>query len=329
MASLRGVRWGWSRSALTTASVLVAGCGGRTPLESNARFIGGDSSEVTTENTTTTAETATASSSGSTGVTTSYGYGTGVVTTVVGSSTYTYTTTTRYTTTFGSTSFSTGFTTTIGGTTIATSSAVTSERCPVVTGDLIDNMNDGSPFIPQVNGRVGSWTDYADNTPTGMIWPATTSTFTMSSSGDPCFGLSARIYGNGYAVWGAGVRVGLGAPYDAAGHGAIGIQFSAKVGSGSTGNVRVSFPDPDTDPRGGLCDPNSTGAKGCYDHFSQRVLLTPSWSQVTIRFSNLTQDGWGYIPPAFTPSAIYEIQFNVDQGSTFDVWVDNLEFISM
>jgi hypothetical protein len=124
------------------------------------------------------------------------------------------------------------------------------------------------------------------------------------------------------------MQVGLGSPYNAVADRALGITFWAKIGSGATPNVQVSFPDKDTDPTGGLCDPSSTGATGCYDHFNARLILNTTWTQQTLLFNQLVQDGWGNIAPAFDPTTLYSIQFNVAAGSTFDVWIDDLAFVT-
>ena len=104
--------------------------------------------------------------------------------------------------------------------------------------------------------------------------------------------------------------------------------FWAKIGSGVTPNVQVSFPDKDTDPTGGLCDPSSTGATGCYDHYNERLFFSTTWTQETIYFTKLVQDGWGNLAPAFDPTTLYSIQFNVAAGSTFDISIDDLAFIT-
>ncbi len=190
--------------------------------------------------------------------------------------------------------------------------------------DLIDNMNDGSQIIPSINGRAGAWQVYHDTTPGAMMFPAD-GTFPMSDTGNSCLLLAARAYGGPFVLWGAGFSVGLGSPYDATAY--AGITFLARIGAGSTSVVRVAFPDKDTDPSGNRCSTVAGSATACFDHFGERITLSTTWTTVTIAFSDLTQDGFGNVVSQFDPSTLYSIQWNLDAGATFDVWIDNLALL--
>jgi hypothetical protein len=349
---------GWA-AAGTVAAALVA-CGGRTPLElpGIAGYVGvnttvGSSSTSTatagltsyftngtwitetvgtvTYNTTTSFGTPTYSTTndGTGGFpgTTTYTGSNGYVTTIGGY----FTSSCGATSTLGNTaSFcSIGFVTTSIGVNAGTTSTSTTGTCAALPSndDLIDDMESGGPNIPQTNGRTGAWTDFGDNSAGAMIWPPTASNFKMSESGDPCRRLAARFYGSGFGIWGTGMKVSLGSPYNATADKAIGITFWAKAGAGSTPNVHVTFPDKDTDPTYGLCDPSTTAANGCYDDFGARLALSSNWGQYTILFAQLTQDGWGRIASQFDPSTLYSIQFLVAAGATFDIWVDDIAFV--
>jgi len=185
--------------------------------------------------------------------------------------------------------------------------------------DMIDDMNDGNRFIPSVNGRVGAWTVYHDDTPMVSMHPDFNDPFKMESTGYPCRLLAAHVYGGPFTVWGAGFGFGLGNPYDASGH--YGITFWARSALPMT--LQIAFPDQDTAVAGGLCDPGSTGSNGCYDHYSARRPIGAQWQKINVTFSELSQLGFGRRGKGFDPSTLYEIQFLIPRGAKFDVWVDD------
>jgi hypothetical protein len=183
-------------------------------------------------------------------------------------------------------------------------------------------MDDGDGFIPSVNGRAGSWLAAHDDTPGAMMFPPS-GLFAMSDSGDPCHGFAAHARGGQFTIWGANFSFGLGSPYSALAY--SGFSFWAKA-SMSTGVVRVSFPDGDTFPDGGICS-TSGGATGCWDHYGKRITLPSTWTKMTILFSELTTDGWGSVGRGFDPSRLYRIEFDLAVGAQFDVWIDEVAFI--
>lgn len=341
------------RLASAIAATTLIACGGRTPLE----LPGAGANGVTAYSSSASTSTAGLTSyfTNGTWITETLGTVTYNTTTYLGTTTYsttnglpettTYTGTNGYVTTVGGYfTSSCGVTSTIGATASfcsisfvttslgvnpGTTSTNTTGTCAALPSndDLIDDMESGGPNIPQTNGRTGAWTDFGDNSAGATIWPPTASNFKMSDSGDPCRRLAARFYGSGFGIWGTGMKVSLGSPYNATADKAIGITFWAKAGAGSTPNVHVTFPDKDTDPTYGLCDPSTTAANGCYDDFGARIALSSNWAQYTIFFAQLTQDGWGRIASQFDPSTLYSIQFLVAAGATFDVWVDDIAFV--
>ncbi len=94
----------------------------------------------------------------------------------------------------------------------------------------------------------------------------------------------------------------------------------------SAGMFRVSLPDKDTDLSGGLCSA-AAGATECYDHFGAYFSASSTWTQTTVLFSELTQQGWGNLAPTFDAKSIYDVQFGVDAGATFDLWIADLSFL--
>jgi hypothetical protein len=189
-------------------------------------------------------------------------------------------------------------------------------------------MDNGSQFIPNIHGRAGSWQGAHDTTPNVTMFPPD-GTFSMSNTNDPCRLLAVRVYGGPFTIWGALFSVGLGAPYNASAY--KGVSFWAKVGPSSSTGVRLTFPDKDTDPAGGICS-TAPGAppNGCFDHWGMPLspLLSQSWTKVTVRFTSLSQGGWGNLVSQFDPSTVYGIQWEILAGATFDIWVDDLAFLT-
>jgi hypothetical protein len=185
-------------------------------------------------------------------------------------------------------------------------------------------MNDGDAFIPSVNGRAGSWTQAHDYTMGVPIFPPDNAPFQMSNAGDVCHGFAARLYGGPFTVWGASFGFGLGAPYDVTAY--SGFSFTART----TANplvISVQFPDKDTDPAAGICDPSTNGPNYCFDHFSSPITLNSGWMKYVVTFAQLRQGGWGRIVKAFDPSSLRSVAFLIPVGAKFDVWVDNVAFV--
>ena len=198
--------------------------------------------------------------------------------------------------------------------------------CPGIGSneELIDDLNDGNRQIPSVNGRVGSWTDSDDGTPGGAMYPDPVSAFTPTDTADPCRKYAAYVKGSGFSNWGADLWFGLGSPYNASKY--TGISFWARIDSGTTAVVHVTFPDKDTYPDGGICKTNATGPTACYDHYGSRITLTSDWKKYTLGFSQISQDGWGHAGTAFDPASLYEVLFQIPVNATFSIWIDDVAF---
>ena len=222
---------------------------------------------------------------------------------------------------------------TAGGTGAAGSGGTAgTTSCPGLASneELIDDMNDGDRFIPQVNGRAGAWKDSDDGTPGATMFPNPAGLFTMTATGDGCTGYSAYVYGGPFVDTGATFGFGIGSPYNASAY--TGISFWAKIDGGTSSGLRVAFPDKDTQPDGGLCQAGVSGPTQCWDHYGYRIPapgLTTQWTKYTIAFSSLTQDGWGRLGAAFDPSTIYEMQFQIPVDAKFGVWIDDVALTSV
>lgn len=123
-----------------------------------------------------------------------------------------------------------------------------------------------------------------------------------------------------------------------------GVAFWAKAGDlGDAGSValKVIFPDPDTDPRGGICNSTAAGAGGptdlsqCYDSYAETVAVSGQWTQYQVLFKDLSLGTFGWVTPnAFNEQQVYGIDFQLQDNDpagspteNFDFWIDDLYFI--
>jgi len=221
------------------------------------------------------------------------------------------------------------------GTSTTTGGTPTSDGAAggVVKQELIDDMEDGDGSILAASGRIGAWYTYNDATPTAIQKPPAMTPFTMEAGGRDGKGYAAAMSGSGFTVWGAGMGFNLHDPgdgmngsakitYDASAY--SGIAFWAKAGPGSVTSLRVNVSDKNTDPAGAVCAP----ADKCNDHFGKDIHLTEAWTLYTMTFAELLQLGWGQSFSSLDIAHLYAIQFQVAKGVTFDVWLDDVAFLS-
>jgi hypothetical protein len=194
---------------------------------------------------------------------------------------------------------------------------------PAVDG-LIDDFEDENGQLSQIGGRDGYWwTKHDDKGSTVGPDP-----FIPSEGGADGSGLALRATGKtaigGPETWGACFGVDMitrkKAVYDASRY--VGISFKAKVGEGSTRQIRVSIGDANTHPDIGIC-------KVCWNHFGKDLTVTSQWKEYTVLFSELQQQaGWGDPrPAALTPSKLVAIDWAIAGGQTFDLWIDDIQFL--
>jgi hypothetical protein len=197
----------------------------------------------------------------------------------------------------------------------------------VMIADMIDHLDDNDGRIIQANGRQGPWHAFNDQNG-GNQQPPVNGSFAPQSGGANSTPYAAHTSGSGYSF--GGIGFGLNNPttmpessmsqaYNASAF--TGIRFWAK----GNGNLRVEFPQRGFVPtdRGGSC----TGT--CWNVYGTRALqgqLTSSWKQFTILFSSLQRED-GSMSPLFDRSQLMGIAFK-HEGSSFDFWVDEVEFVS-
>ncbi len=214
---------------------------------------------------------------------------------------------------------------------------------PAWPSSLIDNMDSNLDGLLLKNaGRNGFWYS-TDNSTADTLCPLTGTGMPIlqfCSGGDSISPQScARITG----IMGAGgwplvdldflqlsggydqlynAKNSPGGPY-------TGIQFYAKVGSGSVTTVYVEMPDATTDPN--ISSPNC--GSWCNADHGAIVNLTTAWAPYQVSFSNMTNP-WGSNPATTVdPTQVVGIRWQIHTGGwpqvdsgAYDLWVDDVNF---
>jgi expansin (peptidoglycan-binding protein) len=217
-----------------------------------------------------------------------------------------------------------------GGTTSPTTPTGTNPDTPVepvIDEALIDDFEDGDAIIADRAGRKGQWTAYNDSSAGATQTPAGGRAVNPEAGGAGGSGYAAHTSGSGFSEWGAGMdfnNPGSGAssrlPFDASSY--QGISFKA-TGSGT---VRVELPIPSTtDSAGG-----GTCVDGCFDTHGKSITVQSEWTEHTISFTQLEQEGWG-TATSFDASKLLGLAFKVpgsaDAPAEFDFWIDDVRFV--
>jgi endoglucanase len=202
-------------------------------------------------------------------------------------------------------------------------SVVPDKDCP--RDFVIDDTEDNNNQVIIQKGRNGYWYTFVDKGGT-TITPPSQSTFIMSAGGaggsQHAAHMMGKVAGSGAPLF-AGMGFSFSDPkgaYDASAF--TGVAFYAKVGPGSTANVRLKVPDVNTDPVGKVCTE-------CFNDFGADLTLTSEWKRYTVPFATMKQmDGWGAPHPVnIDKSKLYGLQWQVTETrATYDVWVDNVQF---
>lgn len=198
--------------------------------------------------------------------------------------------------------------------------------CPngtkVAPDGLLDDFEDGNTQLDATDSRGGYWWKSADAAGS-VIGPDDFKPVPRGPDGSlaiHAFGKTA--FGGGDNNWGAqfGANFRSGLAYDASKY--VGIRFRARIGAGTTPNVRFKIGDINTHPDLGVC-------KQCYNHFGRNMTFTTDWREYEVFFASLEQKPyWGDPrPPSITPSKLYSFDFAIEPGATFDIWIDDIAFI--
>jgi hypothetical protein len=110
--------------------------------------------------------------------------------------------------------------------------------------------------------------------------------------------------------------------------------------------IKVQFPDTDTDPRGEVCNGGGGNTSKCYNSYANFFKFTTSWQQFTVKLDAggdggvAPSDGisidpsWGYQGAQWIPAQVYGINWQAqrnnapDAGAPLmtDIWVDDVYF---
>lgn len=196
---------------------------------------------------------------------------------------------------------------------------------------LIDDMEDGDGLLATVGVRNGGWWISSDGT--GTTTPPTEQTPPAERIlGGRCGSEYAmRVTGSGFRDWGAVMSAtfrfsGEIEPFDASAY--RGITFYARVGEDNDSAIRAQLQDSSSHIEGGLCNPEPGSPDECYNGFGVTLQsITTEWQKFTLDFPALTQrDGWGYRADAVNPTALYDLEWNLDPNRTIDLWIDDIWF---
>jgi hypothetical protein len=202
---------------------------------------------------------------------------------------------------------------------------------PVDPTALIDDLEDGNGSLPLIATRNGSWWISTDMSAGTIEPPPDAAPPAERILGGRCESEYAmRVTGSDFTVWGAVLTAGFRyttdvAPIDASSY--RGVRFWAKVGESHTSPVRVQFQDSNTQPVGGKCNPDGTGTDQCYDGFGTTLSsINGEWQEFELEFSTLTQRDFGFHADTLDTANVYDIEWNFDSNTTFDLWIDDLWF---
>jgi hypothetical protein len=184
---------------------------------------------------------------------------------------------------------------------------------------LIDDFEDGDNQVSKIADRSGYW--FTSHDPDGSTIDPTP--FKISDGGANgskkalhVLGQTSSQSGAWGSLWGANF-VGQGV-YDASKY--DGISFKAKVGGGATTKVRFKVADVNTHPDGGVC-------KTCWNHFGKDMQFSTEWQEFKVTFAEMKQEaGWGDRYPMITPAKLIALNWSIEPGRTFDVWIDDVQF---
>jgi predicted chitinase len=173
------------------------------------------------------------------------------------------------------------------------------------------------------DGRTGSWTQFAAPNSNGRVEVAATD----MTGGSPGSKLAIH-YTGGPGSYGATLALPMGSScYDASAYEGISLWIKGNPAAGNP-RIKLNLHTPVTEPvaSGGAC----TG--GCYDHFGKMLDVTPSWTRVRIRWSEMAQTSCTRptppIPDGFEPQKmIVALSFSqTDATKGFDFWIDDITF---
>jgi hypothetical protein len=219
--------------------------------------------------------------------------------------------------------------------------AADADSGPPTSIELIDDMEStGVPVgwidgVNTANPRAGTWYVFDDGTAGGVLSPAPGTAASLIIAAIPggrgTSVHSAHVTGNAsFTTYGAGMGFNLNSPasppgvYDASAY--QGFTFWARS-LGDAGNVTVRFNvlDRNTAPpgSGGVCDGGA-----CNGYYGINLSVGAAWQQYVVSYSQLARPVFS-VPDGenFDPAHMIGCQWQVNEGESFDLWVDDIYFI--
>lgn len=200
---------------------------------------------------------------------------------------------------------------------------------PIDPSALIDDLEDNNGQIAEVGTRNGGWwisTDGSD----GIVTPeAEMQPLPERILGKRCeseFGM--HITGADFSEWGAVLSLGFRytskeEPVDLSEF--EGVMFWARTGDTHSSNVRIQFQDSTTHLEGGKCNPDAGTADECWNGWGTDVTpISTEWQLYKIKFDTLSQRDFGLRGESLDLENVYNIDFNLDPDSVFDLWLDDI-----
>ena len=216
---------------------------------------------------------------------------------------------------------------------------LTPTGCPrtVTAIDSFDETGRAGPATGgyfNLNCAMGSWYAYGDAL--GTVTPAAGTAFVSSMPGNGGTGYAAHIMGSGFSQFGVGLGVNLNSSgttihtVDASAY--SGFTFWAmgtSAGSRGANMVRVEAPilASSSAPNGGTC--TAAPPMFCDGNWGKVIVVTSTWTQYTIKWSDLTLDMNAIGGTAFDPHIIgfhWRVDGVTATPASINLWVDDLAF---
>jgi hypothetical protein len=139
-------------------------------------------------------------------------------------------------------------------------------------------------------------------------------------------------------------------PFDISRYKAITFWGMTTTPDPTTGSlqIKVQFPDTDTDPRGEVCNGGGPNISKCYNSYGKNFKLTTSWQEFTVLLTPSTDDSpvdggialdpsFGYQQAKWLPTQVYGINWQAQKNTppdpdagpplSTDIWIDDVYFI--
>jgi hypothetical protein len=134
-------------------------------------------------------------------------------------------------------------------------------------------------------------------------------------------------------------------PFDISGYKAIMFWGMTTTPDPTTNSmqVKVSFPDTDTDPRGQICNGGGGNTSMCYNSYAANLNFTTSWQEFTVLLDTSKGSAggiaidktWGYQQAQWIPTQVYGINWQAQRNIAptagpplvTEIWVDDVYFV--